>query len=502
MAAKLVQMIRGIQPFGPYRIAGWSFGGTLAYEVAHQIIGAGENISFLGLFDATYAPHYMEQSNGSPHMFSLPFNSSQALKMLVLTRLFSEERTAVSERIATSVAKDSFTQTVAALNKQDLIPYPYSLMSAEELRTGLHRDHIFSKALFGYCAQPLPIDLHVFIAADTATAEPFKGWEDVVPQKQMHRHLVPGTHHLMMDDPNVPILANLLSGLLLSSSEPASHIYRKASLNTIQRSATQKYPLLLVPGAGMAITSFLDLVQELKHDGSIFGLQPPSLEHNVSVPYSNVETAATDYLQAMGKTFATPPAIIGYSFGGWVAFEIALRLQNVGAEAPALLLVDTEPPDNDPAVVHELTHLEVLSEWIRACELSGGVSLGIDDALLRSRSHATQLSLIHRRMVAAKMLPSRSTPEILYAPIRNLAASLRTTYAPKAPYMGEVLLVSAEDPMRPFETAASQQEDVLTRWRKFAPRLTNKRLFANHFQLLKVPYVHELAQIIKDGLPQ
>ena len=33
MAARMVKMIRVVQPTGPYRVAGWSFGGTLAYEI-------------------------------------------------------------------------------------------------------------------------------------------------------------------------------------------------------------------------------------------------------------------------------------------------------------------------------------------------------------------------------------------------------------------------------------------------------------------------------------
>jgi acyl carrier protein len=40
IAMRAVEMIYSIQPSGPYRIAGWSFGGTLAYEVAKQLIGA------------------------------------------------------------------------------------------------------------------------------------------------------------------------------------------------------------------------------------------------------------------------------------------------------------------------------------------------------------------------------------------------------------------------------------------------------------------------------
>jgi len=47
-----VAQLRTVQPEGPYRLAGWSFGGVLAYEMAQQLIAAGAEVDFLGLLDA------------------------------------------------------------------------------------------------------------------------------------------------------------------------------------------------------------------------------------------------------------------------------------------------------------------------------------------------------------------------------------------------------------------------------------------------------------------
>ena len=52
MAASHIAEIRSIEPQGPYRLAGWSFGGALAYEIARQLREAGETVSFLGMIDA------------------------------------------------------------------------------------------------------------------------------------------------------------------------------------------------------------------------------------------------------------------------------------------------------------------------------------------------------------------------------------------------------------------------------------------------------------------
>ncbi|CDG85848.1 non-ribosomal peptide synthetase [Janthinobacterium agaricidamnosum] len=54
-ARNMIGMLRAVQPEGPYRIAGWSFGGLLAYEMGVQLLAAGQAVEFLGLLDASAA---------------------------------------------------------------------------------------------------------------------------------------------------------------------------------------------------------------------------------------------------------------------------------------------------------------------------------------------------------------------------------------------------------------------------------------------------------------
>ncbi len=51
MAAVYVKEIRRVQPHGPYFIAGYCMGGTVAFEVAQQLLELGEPIALLALFD-------------------------------------------------------------------------------------------------------------------------------------------------------------------------------------------------------------------------------------------------------------------------------------------------------------------------------------------------------------------------------------------------------------------------------------------------------------------
>ena len=54
MAADYITEIRRVQPHGPYFLAGHSFGGRVSFEIAQQLVRAGERVSFLGLIDTVF----------------------------------------------------------------------------------------------------------------------------------------------------------------------------------------------------------------------------------------------------------------------------------------------------------------------------------------------------------------------------------------------------------------------------------------------------------------
>jgi amino acid adenylation domain-containing protein len=51
MALDYIERIREVRPEGPYRLAGWSFGGNVAHTIAAMLRGAGEEVSLLAVID-------------------------------------------------------------------------------------------------------------------------------------------------------------------------------------------------------------------------------------------------------------------------------------------------------------------------------------------------------------------------------------------------------------------------------------------------------------------
>ncbi|GHF80856.1 hypothetical protein GCM10018790_68250 [Kitasatospora xanthocidica] len=52
MAAEYVKIVRRVRPEGPYHLLGWSFGGSLAYEIAVQLQEAGAEVGLLANLDS------------------------------------------------------------------------------------------------------------------------------------------------------------------------------------------------------------------------------------------------------------------------------------------------------------------------------------------------------------------------------------------------------------------------------------------------------------------
>jgi thioesterase domain-containing protein/acyl carrier protein len=113
------------------------------------------------------------------------------------------------------------------------------------------------------------------------------------------------------------------------------------SLVAVQTSGSQ-LPLYLISGAGGNVIRFHDLAKYLGDDQPVYALQPPGLDGNQAF-LTHVEGLAEYFIKEIRKAQPHGPYhIVGYSFGGFVAFEMASQLKAQG-ELPGLVgLLDTE----------------------------------------------------------------------------------------------------------------------------------------------------------------
>jgi acetoacetyl-CoA synthetase len=104
-----------------------------------------------------------------------------------------------------------------------------------------------------------------------------------------------------------------------------------------------KPPILIVHGLAGTVP-FFELAQEMATDDHpVYGIQAKGVD-GLEEPSDRVEDMATFYLRSLrGIQLHGPYILIGYSFGGLVALEMAQSLQEVGENVASLALVDAYP---------------------------------------------------------------------------------------------------------------------------------------------------------------
>ncbi|NWC11126.1 non-ribosomal peptide synthetase [Pseudomonas agarici] len=200
IAARFVAVVRQIQHQGPYRIAGWSFGGLIAYEMATQLREAGESIEFLGLFDTTLAP--LDRQDSTHHASLVTLHA-------FVTNNFAEHEPDLIEISIRRTVEEVVEDIVEALEKykragKDLWHLAHD--TPQENRQFLYRMLGHGKAMHAWRPRALDARLHLFIAQDTALtpleghAEPsrYLGWEQLLAPSAMVLMSVPGDHETII----------------------------------------------------------------------------------------------------------------------------------------------------------------------------------------------------------------------------------------------------------------------------------------------------------------
>ncbi|MCL7422702.1 MAG: amino acid adenylation domain-containing protein [Methylobacter sp.] len=481
MAGRLVRMIRAVQPHGPYRLAGWSLGGTIAYEVAAQLIGEDETVEFLGLLDS-----YYNCANAKDIVTNVDDTA------LLLDFMLAEDMPpAMTGEITSAASSMDFAELVSKFQALSMLP---AHLTVDEFRRFLLRWHSHRIADAQYCARKLPIPIHLYATSEHAGESLFRNWDSVLPEQQIRLIPVTGSHQTMMELPHIESLGAALSTSIreASAAEPTDCDVDYDPLVALQSGSFASTPLFCVPGAGGSVSAFTDLTLALGSSRPVYGFQPRGLDGE-TVPHATVPAAAKAYLRAIQSLYPEGPLhLIGHSFGGWVVFEMALQLARSGRRVASLTLVDTEAPHEPDSMMREYTESEVLMKLVEIYEQSSGASLEIQSADLDGLEGDAQLKLLHQRLVGVGLMPKQSQPEMLLGTFRTFGTALRTRYCPEHHYAGPLRLVLAN-------TDQSDQEAVIAKWRYWVNDLKYWQSEGNHMTVIKQPYVNALVDWLELG---
>ncbi|SAK52224.1 acetoacetyl-CoA synthetase [Caballeronia temeraria] len=221
MAKTYIEQIRKVQPNGPYALAGFSFGGLIALEIAQQLFGAGEQTEFVCLLD-TYV-----QERWLPWFALLAFRRDYAARLLkTLAGMSPRERaafagakmSAAANKLAMRLGRVPQTRTQTQTSP-GADPMPPVLRRMRDT---------FRTAMNNYRPKPFEGGRIVYVRAasrEEDRGDPLPLWQKIA-RGGLTVAEVPGNHAGVIEEPGVYAAAAALDRDY--SAEDESEVQRRA----------------------------------------------------------------------------------------------------------------------------------------------------------------------------------------------------------------------------------------------------------------------------------
>ena len=200
VAAEYLALVRAAQRRGPYVIGGYSYGGIVAYEMAQQLVAAGEEVAMVVLFD-TENPNMPAREYSLGERIAVSWKNSQADNVAgKLLQLGGRFGSGLMQRLRT----ESEIASARRLMKQGV------KAEDERLRYVQIRECNLA-SLENYEARPLQTTMLLLRSEEVSDKFALKedyGWSSLVDKLFIER--VPGNHLEIFDEPNVSVMADHL----------------------------------------------------------------------------------------------------------------------------------------------------------------------------------------------------------------------------------------------------------------------------------------------------
>lgn len=223
LATLYLDDIRKVQPRGPYRIAGYSFGGLVAYEMARQLSLAGERVSLLAILDTMNRLHYRGLPVAEKARMAATYIHDRGSRHLA--RLRNKGFKAFAEEAAGAVQR-KLRPLVTRLSRHRAVA-PAGAVASTAGNEPLPVNHnltIFAELAARYRPKPYAGRVLVVHAEDRGLEyrkNPTLGWEDL-SAFGADVVFVPGDHMSFMRKPHVERLAEELTSRLGDSNSTVS----------------------------------------------------------------------------------------------------------------------------------------------------------------------------------------------------------------------------------------------------------------------------------------
>ncbi|TCO54853.1 amino acid adenylation domain-containing protein [Actinocrispum wychmicini] len=222
-------------------------------------------------------------------------------------------------------------------------------------------------------------------------------------------------------------------------------------------------PLFCVHPSGGSVAWYLGLCQATDADQPVLAFQPAGMARGHR-PHDSIEDMAAHYVSEM-RTWQPdgPYALLGWSFGGVIAYEMARQLGVAGEVVDPLLLVEPSLPGDQAQMAKDHRHIALLRRGAALMSLVLGG--GVDRAGARAD--------LDRWLDEMGWAKSSVSPETV--PALHAAAAMLVGYRnyEARPYPGSIQLIASDECLdsseqRPSQISGTSFPDYLAQWQALA----------------------------------
>src|SRR6185503_18718010 len=199
MATYYLKEIRTVQPNGPYYLTGGSFGGLVAFEMAQQLQAQGEEVAMLALLD-TYCPLHSLTERVRCHWAHLVERGPVTYTADALSAISKRLRGTANAGVRADASRVLPGQT----EFQDPLVRAVEA-NIEAQNTYVPRDKTFRGRIIFFYAEDL--------GGAPAYEDNRLRWAKLATDG-IEVHRIPGTHITMREEPNVAVLARIMTDCL------------------------------------------------------------------------------------------------------------------------------------------------------------------------------------------------------------------------------------------------------------------------------------------------
>jgi thioesterase domain-containing protein len=205
MATYYIEALNSVQPDGPYLLAGWSMGGSIALEMASQLKEQGRHVARLLLIDSAPDHGLNPQLEIADHVLLTDFLDDAGFRI--------DTPDFTSERFRQRTLDEQLAYVLGIAKAHAVLPPDTQLADIRRLFHVYKTNQLADRS---YVTPPIPCPATLFKASEQPEQrrnEIIDRWRALGPAG-IDVELIPGDHYSILREPNVEFLAESVKRVL------------------------------------------------------------------------------------------------------------------------------------------------------------------------------------------------------------------------------------------------------------------------------------------------